>query len=44
MGLLSKLYTKLGICRFHIVANDKCPAVTLSLGADGSIQLLVVSA
>ena len=26
MGLLSKLYTKLGISRFHIGANDKCIA------------------
>ncbi len=26
MGLMSKVYTKLGISRFHIVANDKCIA------------------
>ncbi len=26
MGVLSTLYTKLGISRFHIVANDKCIA------------------
>ena len=26
MGLLSKLYVRLGISRFHIVANDKCIA------------------
>ncbi len=26
MGLMSKFYVKLGISRFHIVANDKCIA------------------
>ena len=26
MGMFSKLYVKLGISRFHIVANDKCIA------------------
>jgi formate hydrogenlyase subunit 6/NADH:ubiquinone oxidoreductase subunit I len=26
MGMMSKVYVKLGISRFHIVANDKCIA------------------